>query len=253
MGTYLGTYTSLVKFTFPLNANLVSCPSYLLEASHRAFVPIGQGLAAHGTNVTIRLTRVTVPETAVELIHGPCLLAVPVHTEIRDFWQTDFSPVPSVPYPQSFRLLDMQQPHQGFLAVVIIAAVTPSRYEAYAVGLQKPLAQHLITRGGDEGLEENLDVADLDELPPEYLARLSQHGDVILTVLFEDPSVIKHSVLLTFVSGHEFTPVGMTHLVDPVIRGGGNGAYIVQICPRIEVMWVPRFGNSEPECFRQLT
>jgi hypothetical protein len=59
-----------------------------------------------------------------------------------------------------------------------------------------------------------------------------------------DPSVIKHRVLLSFVPRHKFTPVGMTHLVHPVILGGGDGAYIVQICLRIEVMWVPRFDNS---------
>ena len=94
----------------------------------------------------------------------------------------------------------MYQPHQGFLAVIIIiTAVTSRRCQTYGIGLPKSLSQNLVTCGGDDGLDENLDVADLDKLPSEYLTRLSERGDVILTILFQDMSVIRNLVLLTLI------------------------------------------------------
>ena len=105
---------------------------------------------------------------------------------------------------------------------------TPRVYHTFGIGLLKPLSQHPVTRGGDgEELEENLDVADLDKLPSEYLTRLPQNGDVILRILFQDPSVIKYRVLLTVVPRHKFTPFRMTHLIRSEIYGVVEGAHIV--------------------------
>jgi hypothetical protein len=50
-------------------------------------------------------------------------------------------------------------------------------------GFRKFFSQHLIaSASGRVCLEENLDISDLYEIAAEYLARLTQHGDLILTV-----------------------------------------------------------------------
>jgi hypothetical protein len=157
---------------------------------------------------------VSVVEAAVKFVDRPGLFAVTVHAEIREFGQPVFSPVSRVLYSASFSLFNVYQPHQGLLAIIVITAVTSCGYETDGIGLQEPLSQHLVAcRADGERLEENFDVTVLYKLPPEYLAGLSQDSDVILTVLLQVASVVKHLVLMTVVPPHEFTPLGMTHLV----------------------------------------
>ena len=115
------------------------------------------------------------PETAVEFVDRPGLFAVPVHTEIggvravyilASFSRVLFGILPSAPHVTTT---------SGLSCCSYYCSCNPRGYETYGVGLQEPLSQHLVTCGSDgEGLEENLDIADLDKLPPEYLARLSQ-------------------------------------------------------------------------------
>ena len=233
-------FTRVIKFTFPLDSNLIACTRCLFKSCHCALIVFGQSLTTHCANIAKRLTHVSMVKTTIKFVDRCGLFTIPVHTEIREFGQLVFSPVSSVSYSASVRLFHMYQPHQGFLAVIIITAVTSCRYQTYGLGLQKSLSQDFVTCGGDgEGLEENLDVADLDKLPSEYLTRLSQDGDVILTILFQDTSVIKNIVLLTLILRHEFPSLRLTHLVRSEICDIREGSYIVQICLGIEKMWIP--------------
>ena len=65
----------------------------------------------------------------------------------------------------------------------------------------------------------------------------------LLTVRFQDSSVIKHLALLTLVPGDELDPFTRTHLVYSIICYVYDLPHIVEIRSRIEVMRVPRLGE----------
>ena len=86
----------------------------------------------------------SVLETGVRVIDRPGLFAVTVDAEIRVFGQPVFSPVSRVSYSASFRLFHMYQPHQSFLAVIIITAVTPVGITAIVSGLKNHFLNTLL-------------------------------------------------------------------------------------------------------------
>ena len=62
-----------------------------------------------------------------------------------EFWQPVFALIAPLQYlatPVCLFLVD--QPHQRFLTVIDITAVSARRNEAYGIGLQKLFTQHLI-------------------------------------------------------------------------------------------------------------
>ena len=106
--------------------------------------------------------------------HIPCLLGETVHTKVGEFWQPVLASIRPVQYLESpVSLFQVDQPDQGFLTVIDIAAVSARRNETCGIGLQKLLTQHLIACGSDcNGFQKNLYVTDLDKLSSKHSARL---------------------------------------------------------------------------------
>jgi hypothetical protein len=141
-----------------------------------------------------------------------------------------FATVSRVKYTATVFLFHVQEPQQCLLAVIQIAAVNARGYQSYRGRLQKFLSQHLIAGASDfVCLEENLYIPDLYEVAAEYLTRLTQHGDVILTVLFQHPSVIKDLVFMLVVPNFEFLLFRHSHFIDAVLTNIRNRADIIDV------------------------
>jgi len=126
---------SIVKLTFPLDLDWVSRSRYLIETRHGSLIAFRQRIASHGGDVTERLARMAVKIATKKLVDCTCLGAISLYTEVGQFGQPVLETVGRVHYLITLRLLHMQQPHQGFLAVVVISRVPSGRYEASIVGL----------------------------------------------------------------------------------------------------------------------
>jgi hypothetical protein len=65
-------------------------------------------------------------------------------------------------YDHPIGLLQVKQPHDSFLTVVVITGVPSRGDQTYRVWLQKLAPQHFIARGRHRhGFEESLNVSDL--------------------------------------------------------------------------------------------
>ena len=78
---FLFHYTRIIKFVFALQLDQISSSCYLLQSRRGVYGPFGKDIASHVIDVTKRLTRVPMEETAKELVHRTGLGTVTVHTE----------------------------------------------------------------------------------------------------------------------------------------------------------------------------
>ena len=228
---FLFYYSRSVKFTLPLESNLISSLRYLFESCHRAFITIGQSLATYCADISKRFAYVPMviatqkirrPFWSPHRTHPLWNLWVQVVYFLDHFGHAWFYYHLSVPYAATTSRL---------FAVIIIATVTSCRYQTYGHRPQKSLSQNFDTCGCNcKCLEKNLNVADFIKVPSENLTCLSENGDVILTVLFQESCIIKNPVLLTLIPHHEFPSFRLTHLVHPKICNVRKWFYIVQIC-----------------------
>jgi hypothetical protein len=83
---------------------------------------------------------------------------------------------------------------------------------------------------------ENLDISDLDDIAAEYLTRLTQHRDVILTVLFKHSSVVKDLVFLLVIPCYEFSSFRHAQFINAVLTDIWNRSYIIEIRLCIEII-----------------
>jgi len=110
----------------------------------------------------------TMEVTSENFVHGPRLRAETIHTKVGEFWHPVFASVTPVQYLAS-PAIPVDQPHQRFLTVIDITAVSTRRDETYGIGLEETFTQHLITRGRDSnGFQENLYVPYLHKISPEH-------------------------------------------------------------------------------------
>jgi hypothetical protein len=117
---------------------------------------------------------------------------ITVQTQTRQLGQPEFPSVTSVQYLAIVRLFSVDEPHDGFLAVIDIACVTAGGEQTNDVGLQEHSSEDFIAcRCHFHEFKEHFDISDLEKFPPENLARLVQHGDVILTLFFQYAPFIK--------------------------------------------------------------
>jgi len=63
--------------------------------------------------------------------------AITIYTDSGQFWQFVLTAFAGVHYIHPVRLFHMQQPHQGFLAILVITGVPSSGYESHSVGLKE--------------------------------------------------------------------------------------------------------------------
>jgi len=89
----------------------------------------------------------------------------------------------------------------------------------------------------------------VQEFAPKHSARLSQEGDVVLTIFFKHAPVVE--MLLPFpavvVPRVKLLPLLLTHLIHTILRNVGDGTYEVHIFLRIEFVRLQRFGGCQPE------
>jgi hypothetical protein len=80
-----------------------------------------------------------------------------------------------------------------------------------------------------DGLEKNIYIANRHKFAPEYLARISQHGNIILVVLFKHPLVIKELSFLSLIPVEKICSLGLAHLTNTIILDVWNRANVFEI------------------------
>jgi hypothetical protein len=133
---------------------------------------------------------------------------VNVHTQTRQLGHCEFPSGTNVQNLAIVRLFSKHEPNDGFLALIDIVCVPAGGDQTNGVELQEFSLQDFIAcRCNCHEFHENFDNSDLVEIPPEILARLAQHGDVILTVFFQYAPVIKCLRPLRLVPLQKFLPL----------------------------------------------
>jgi hypothetical protein len=121
-----------------------------------------------------------------------CVGIVTVYTQARQLRKPEFPSGTSVQYLAIGCVFSVDEPIDCFFAVIDIACVSTSEDQSDSVDLQKLSSEEFIAcRCYCRGFLEHFDISNLEEFPPEDLARLAQHGDVILTVIFQYAPFIK--------------------------------------------------------------
>ena len=185
----------------------------------------------------------TVTQAAKELVDGSRFSAETVHAEPGKFGRYVLASVSSMSYCTAVGLLSVHWPHYSFVTVINVAIVLTRRNKAFRVGFKDSFAHHLIARGRDiDRFEKHVDVSCLYEFTPQHATYFSQHTHIVLALRFYDSFVVKHLVLLTLVPGEELIPFPTAHLINAIYYVW-DFHYIVEICLRVKVMWVPRLGD----------
>ena len=91
VGWARSSVVAIPAFTLPLNFQLVSSTSYLLQSCHCLFISGCQCVSVRGDDVTKRLTGAALPITPEKLVNCICFCSITIDTEVRQFRQS-YSP-----------------------------------------------------------------------------------------------------------------------------------------------------------------
>jgi hypothetical protein len=104
--TCLIHYPCIIKFTFPLNLDLISRKRYVLIVTLCVHVSVRVSSLMVLTSRTV--DRYTHEKTTKKVVNSYGFGAVPIYTIFRDFGWSVFAPISSMHYSTSAHLLHMQ-------------------------------------------------------------------------------------------------------------------------------------------------